>query len=110
MESYLSRCARVLASVRSLTPTKSMSAPAAFAARKRLRPMRPKPLMPTRTAMGCGAPRVDDGAEEARNLPEPLPGVRCDAVRRLCAARTPADAQAVLRHSTCPAHGRPEGF
>ncbi len=51
IESYLSRCARVFASVRSLTATKSMSAFAAFAARKRLRPMRPKPLMPTLTAM-----------------------------------------------------------
>src|SRR5690349_4289962 len=33
---------------RSLAATKSMSAPEAFTARKKLRPMRPKPLMPTR--------------------------------------------------------------
>src|SRR3954447_14628564 len=51
--SNLSRWARALGSVRSLTPTISMSAsPAASrtrTARKKLRPMRPKPLMPTRT-------------------------------------------------------------
>src|SRR6188472_4756410 len=47
--SNLSRWARVLLSVRSLTPTISMSAPDARTARKKLRPMRPKPLMPTRT-------------------------------------------------------------
>ena len=41
----------VLLSVRSLTATNSMSAPDALAARKTLRPMRPKPLMPTRTGM-----------------------------------------------------------
>src|SRR5919112_202374 len=52
IESYLSRWARLLLSVRSLTPTTSMSAPDASAARKKLRPMRPKPLMPTRTVTG----------------------------------------------------------
>src|SRR5918995_4570748 len=51
MESYLSRWASVSASVRSLTATKSRSDPAALAARNRLRPMRPKPLIPTFTAM-----------------------------------------------------------
>ena len=49
--SNLSRRARVLLSVRSLTPTISMSAPDARTARKKLRPIRPKPLMPTRTVM-----------------------------------------------------------
>src|SRR5215218_6102051 len=49
VESYLSRWARVLLSVRSLTATISRSRP--LAARKKLRPMRPKPLMPTRTVM-----------------------------------------------------------
>ncbi len=33
---------------RSLAATKSMSAPRCLAARKKLRPMRPNPLMPTR--------------------------------------------------------------
>ena len=47
--SYLSRCASEALSVRSLTPTISMSAPDARTARKKLRPMRPKPLIPTRT-------------------------------------------------------------
>src|SRR5215203_3194801 len=51
IESYLSRWAIVSVSTRSLTATKSMSAFASLAARKTLRPMRPKPLMPTFTAM-----------------------------------------------------------
>src|SRR3954453_5183601 len=50
-ESYLSRWASVLESTRSLTPTHSMSALRSWAARKTLRPMRPKPLIPTRTDM-----------------------------------------------------------
>src|SRR3954451_5731353 len=66
IESYLSRWASVLASVRSLTATNSMSAPAALAARKKLRPIRPKPLMPTRTAMGSGAPRIRGEAVRPR--------------------------------------------
>ena len=49
MESNLSRCASEALSVRSLMPTTSTSAPEARTARKKLRPMRPKPLMPTRT-------------------------------------------------------------
>ena len=52
-ESYFSRCAIVAASPRSLTATISTSAPSFCCARKKLRPIRPKPLMPTRTAM-CG--------------------------------------------------------
>src|SRR6266511_2935453 len=55
VESYFSRCARVRLSVRSLTATTSTSPlprPAASrAARYKLRPMRPKPLIPTRTIM-----------------------------------------------------------
>ena len=51
-ESYLSRWASVLVSVMSFTATKSISlAPIAWAARTTLRPMRPKPLMPTRIAI-----------------------------------------------------------
>jgi hypothetical protein len=49
IESYFSRWASVLLSVRSFAPTISMSAPDASTARKKLRPMRPKPLIPTRT-------------------------------------------------------------
>src|SRR3954451_9383943 len=56
MESYLSRCAMVLRSPRSLAATISMSAVPwllrACTARKKLRPMRPNPLMPTRTVTG----------------------------------------------------------
>jgi hypothetical protein len=48
MLSYLSRCARVALSVRSFAATNSISAPEAVSARKKLRPIRPKPLMPTR--------------------------------------------------------------
>src|ERR1700733_5279859 len=47
--SYLSRCAIVLMSPRSLAATISKPVfPLAFAARQTLRPMRPKPLIPTR--------------------------------------------------------------
>ncbi len=49
MESYLSRWARVLTSVRSLIATISKPSPWAWAARKKVRPMRPKPLIATRT-------------------------------------------------------------
>ncbi len=54
MESYLSRCARVAGVVRSLTATNSMSG-LPSAVRKTLRPMRPKPLMPTFTAMAMNS-------------------------------------------------------
>jgi hypothetical protein len=55
--SYFSRCASVPGSVRSFAATISMSPDgmlaalpivSAFTARQKLRPMRPKPLMPTR--------------------------------------------------------------
>src|SRR3954454_16926188 len=49
MLSYFSRCARTSGLVRSLTATISMSWPLAAAARQKFRPMRPNPLMPTRT-------------------------------------------------------------
>src|SRR6188768_3235127 len=51
-ESYFRRWASVAALVRSLTATKSMSL-SPSAARMMLRPIRPKPLMPTRTAMSA---------------------------------------------------------
>jgi hypothetical protein len=46
-ESYFSRYASVAASVTSFTATKSQSLPCALAARKKLRPILPNPLMPT---------------------------------------------------------------
>src|SRR5258706_2046061 len=49
-ESYLSRCARVCALVRSLTVTKSMFL-SPIAARMMFRPMRPNPLIPTFTGI-----------------------------------------------------------
>src|SRR5215211_8783136 len=51
IESYLSRWASVLGSVMSLTATNSRSVPASYAARNRLRPIRPKPLIPTLTGI-----------------------------------------------------------
>src|SRR3954463_2435854 len=50
MESYFSRCASVLGSVRSLTATRSKFL-SSRAVRRILRPMRPNPLMPTFTAI-----------------------------------------------------------
>src|SRR4051794_29949292 len=52
IESYFTSCASVAVSVMSLTPTQSMSAPAACAARKRFLPIRPNPLIPAFTAIG----------------------------------------------------------
>src|SRR4051812_3949605 len=51
IESYFNRWASVGTSVMSFAATHSMSAFLAWAARKRLRPIRPKPLIPTRTGM-----------------------------------------------------------
>src|SRR6478672_383579 len=66
-ESYLSRWASVAVSVMSLTATKSSSlAPIARAARTTLRPIRPKPLMPTRIAIIT--PSLDSLPEPDRRL------------------------------------------
>src|SRR3954466_6053854 len=65
-ESYLSRWPSVPASVMSLTATISTSAPCACAARKTLRPIRPKPLIPTRTAM---VPTLSGFRERLLRLP-----------------------------------------
>ncbi|CAB4776227.1 unannotated protein [freshwater metagenome] len=55
-ESYFSRCAIAATDPRSFTATNSMSAPAFFAARKKLRPIRPKPLTPTRMVIAGVTP------------------------------------------------------
>src|SRR3954454_11260540 len=55
IESYLSRWASVALSVMSLTATHSMSVSFARPARSTFRPMRPNPLIPTRTGM-CSVP------------------------------------------------------
>src|SRR4051794_41166807 len=74
IESYLRRWASVLVSVMSLTPTQSMSAPAACAARNTLRPMRPKPLIPAFSAIqvlslgNCVARRPGQRAGESIGL------------------------------------------
>src|SRR5207237_10781472 len=58
-ESYLRRCASVLVSVMSFTATNSMpDGCIATAARITLRPIRPNPLMPTRTAIALAPGRV----------------------------------------------------
>ena len=84
IESYFSRCASVLLSVMSLTPTISMSdVPAAFCAataRQKLRPIRPNPFTPTRTVMfsrssmncssvasGCGQPTAAGRSPRAQS-------------------------------------------
>src|SRR4051812_7207184 len=51
IESYLTRWASVALSVMSFTATHSMSVSLARPARSTFRPMRPKPLIPTRTGM-----------------------------------------------------------
>src|SRR3954468_13864592 len=68
-ESYLSRWPRVCGSVMSLTATISTSASDSCAARKTLRPIRPKPLMPTRTAMTEPFPEVERRASGYRTHP-----------------------------------------
>src|SRR6478609_7221039 len=67
MMTFLAPASRCLAAsaraVRTLTATNSISAPAAWAARKTLRPMRPKPLMPTFTAMQSSLLNSFSGAD-----------------------------------------------
>src|SRR6266536_5108462 len=57
-ESYFSRFARVLGSVRSLTATKSKSAPLCLAARNRFRPIRPNPLIPILAPIASSSDRM----------------------------------------------------
>ena len=59
IESYFRRWASVGASVMSFTATNSSSL-SWRAVRRMLRPMRPKPLMPTRIAMACESPSESD--------------------------------------------------
>src|SRR5215207_6327100 len=77
MLSYFNRWASVLLSVRSLAPTTSMSAPWASAARKKLRPMRPNPLIPTRTVTTVSF------ASRVLVRDRPYPGPPCPTRRRL---------------------------
>src|SRR5215218_8410958 len=78
----------------SLTATHSMSALASWAARNTLRPMRPKPLMPTRTDMGVGPP----GSSRKSGAPEAIPRARA-ATLRSTLARAAVDAAARLARS-----------
>src|SRR4051794_26981755 len=81
VESYLVRVARVLLSVRSFTATISMSAPVSKMARKKLRPMRPNPLIPTRTVMPRAYPSGALRNRRALVLRQHLGGERCLGVR-----------------------------
>src|SRR5512132_1863873 len=92
--SNLSRCAKVALSPKSLKPTTSMSSACwASTARKKLRPMRPKPLIPTRIATKRSPCTRRDCLPEAAvpnvfepypSLPDPraLPHPRCPACQR----------------------------
>src|SRR3954447_17256173 len=93
-ESYLRRWPSVPASVMSLTATISTSASDSWAARNTLRPMRPKPLMPTRTAMGGPFPEVERRRrvrlpKTARRLPAAKPARSLNAPS--LAVREPVD-------------------
>src|SRR5690242_16806180 len=112
IESYLSRWPSVATSVMSLTATISTSASDSCAARKTLRPMRPKPLMPTRTGMVCGSSL--GRASERRRLPRApgrhpvdIPVGDLDEVRILVAEMCGQ----VLRddHGAVPAAGAADG-
>src|SRR5581483_5491603 len=106
-ESYFSRWARVLASVMSFTATKSQSTPRCLAARKKLRPIRPKPLMPILTPIGhllpggCPHPsRSRGGAHLRRSAPGLWPeGPLWTGARRISAAAagSPIDVAVVDR-------------
>src|ERR1022692_1095285 len=69
MESYFRRCASVFGSVRSLTATNSRLG-SLSEVRSTLRPMRPKPLMPTLIAMV--SPFLSSYECDLRKLPEPV--------------------------------------
>src|SRR5829696_3127351 len=81
----------------SLTATISTSAPDSCAARKTLRPMRPKPLIPTRTGMAIRNPFL---ARDGRGGPPRL---------SIAALRSPS-----ARAHPCPSHppggGGPPGW
>src|SRR5215208_6613816 len=85
MESYFKRCASVVLSVMSLTPTHSMSAPLAWAARKTFLPMRPKPLIPTLTAIYVLS---SSGGASPRAVAGPPSGAR-ESISGLPASRAP---------------------
>ena len=83
IESYLSRCASVAASVRSLTATMSMSS-CAIAARMMLRPIRPNPLIPTLMVMNDCLP-VQNKSSNLESYQDEPAGLSC---RRPCTCST----------------------
>src|SRR6266436_3366223 len=84
-ESYFKRCARVFASVTSLTATNWMSL-SSSAVRMMLRPMRPKPLMPT--LMGITS---SDGVSEIAAVQERV--TAAGEQKKLWDARTKVNAR-----------------
>ena len=102
-ESYFSRCAIVAASLRSFTPTKSKSSPRCLAARKKLRPIRPNPLIPILTPIvaslrGCGnVILIEAGSQarpEGRSRSAPAEVAMVDADRQAPLAEEPASSSA----------------
>ena len=71
LESYLRRCAIVFASPRSFSATISMSEPSACWARKKFRPMRPNPLMPTRIPISLASVLGSWSGAESKRRPAP---------------------------------------
>src|SRR4029079_11881164 len=91
-ESYLSRCPSVPASVMSFTATISMSASDSCAARNTLRPMRPKPLIPTRTDMKRSLSNVAIRCGAGQAIYRRISGAGWARVRSSAAAhRNPVD-------------------
>ena len=65
-ESYFKRCAIVLMDPKSFTATISIGAFVAFTARKKFRPIRPNPLMPTRIGVCAIAQDISAPLYQAR--------------------------------------------
>src|SRR5947208_1452655 len=96
-ESYFNRWASVLVSVMSFTETTSKSAPCFLAARRKFRPIRPKPLIPILTVM---VPSLDrPGGDGARRSPHPILGAaRGTGYSRPGSARASASFEIAMGH------------
>src|SRR5215211_6923921 len=112
IESYLIRWASVSLSVMSFTPTHSMSAPRACAARNTLRPMRPKPLMPALRAIRASLSVAVDGAAESTGAtpglgpPRGLLDIAVDHVDEQVRAAREVTGQVLAHHDRAVAAAR----
>ena len=81
--SYLSRCAMVAMLPRSFAATisKPRSPSAALTARQKLRPMRPKPLIPTRIVTVPKSPRRSRDRQRSETIGRRPPGITRKAAR-----------------------------